>query len=255
MAESQPKGTMPLLDHFRELRIRLFRVALAVLVGASASWYFYTPLVDFLAKPLCTSVNNPSGVIEKCSALYINGVLGPLNLKISLSIVGGLIMSAPFWLLQIWGFLSPGLHKRERRYAILFISLSIPFFAAGILFGYWLLPFAIEQIMGLTPSHLNNLVRFDEYLSFVAKLLFVFGLGFEFPVLLVCANLANFVSGRSILKPWRYVIFGITAFAAIVVPTGDPFTMLALAVPLWLLYGIAGAIALWHDRGWRFRKK
>lgn len=255
MAETQPKGTMPLLEHFRELRIRLFRVALAILVGASASWYFYNSIVNFLAKPLCTTTVNPTGAIEKCSSLYINGVLGPLNLKISLSIVGGLILSAPFWLLQIWGFLSPGLHKRERRYAILFILLSIPFFAAGILFGYWLLPFAIEQIMRLTPSHLNNLVRFDEYLSFVAKLLFVFGLGFEFPVLLVCANLANFVSGRSILKPWRYVIFGITAFAAIVVPTGDPFTMLALAVPLWLLYGIAGTIALWHDRGWRFRKR
>ena len=254
MAELQPRGTMPLLEHFRELRIRLFRSAISIFVGASVGWFAYQRVVDFLAKPICTSNINPDGLLDKCSSLYINGVLGPLNLKISLSILSGLILASPFWLWQIWGFLSPGLHKRERRYSLLFITLSIPFFSAGLIFGYWLLPFAIEQIMGLTPGNLSNLVRFDEYLSFVSKLLLVFGIGFEFPVLLVCANLAHLVSGKSILKPWRYVIFGITAFAAAVVPTGDPFTMLALAVPLWILYLCAGLIALWHDNGWRIKR-
>jgi sec-independent protein translocase protein TatC len=189
-----------------------------------------------------------------CGTLYINGVLGPLNLKISVAIFVGLILSAPLWIYQLWAFISPALKKRERRYGILFFFLATPFFIAGVWFGYWLLPIAIQQIMGLTPTDLSNLIRFDEYLVFVLKLLLVFGIAFELPVFLLALNLMGILSGAAMLRPWRYVVFALTLFAAIFVPTGDPFTMLFLAIPLWCFYFSACLIGVLHDNNWRIRR-
>jgi len=135
-----------------------------------------------------------------------------------------------------------------------FFFLATPFFVAGVWFAYWLLPIAIQQIMGLTPSDLSNLIRFDEYLVFVLKLLLVFGIAFELPVFLLALNLMGVVSGRGMLRPWRYVVFGITLFSAIFVPTGDPFTMLLLAIPMWFFYFAAAFVGIIHDNGWKIRR-
>ena len=248
-----PRGTMPLLEHFRELRTRLFRASLGIIAGGTLGWLFYDNIVKTLARPICNlklhAVSNSKG----CGTLYINGVLGPLNLKISVSIFVGIILSAPIWIYQLWAFVSPALKKRERRYSLLFLFLATPFFALGVWFAYWLLPIAIQQIMGLTPSSLGNLIRFDEYLVFVLKLLLVFGIAFELPVFLLALNLMKVLSGRSMLRPWRYVVFGITLFSAIFVPTGDPFTMLLLAIPMWVFYFGACLLGIFHDNGWKLR--
>jgi sec-independent protein translocase protein TatC len=164
------------------------------------------------------------------------------------------IISSPFWIYQLWAFVSPALKRKERRYSLLFIFLATPFFALGVWFAYWLLPIAIQQIMGLTPNTLSNLVRFDEYLVFVLKLLVVFGIAFELPVFLFALNLMNILSGRAMLRPWRYVVFGITLFAAVFVPTGDPFTMLFLAIPMWAFYFGAALLGILHDNGWKLRR-
>ena len=249
-----PKGTMPLLEHFRELRTRFFKSAIGILLGAAIGWIFYNKIVETLSRPICDlhmkAVSNQS----QCGTLYVNGVLGPLNLKISVAIFVGLILSAPMWIYQLWAFISPALKKRERRYGLLFFFLATPFFATGIWFAYWLLPIAIQQIMGLTPSDLSNLIRFDEYLVFVLKLLLVFGIAFELPVFLLALNLMGIVSGRGMLRPWRYVVFGITLFSAIFVPTGDPFTMLLLAIPMWFFYFAAAFLGIIHDNGWKLRR-
>ncbi len=248
------RGRMPLLEHFRELRKRMFRAALGVLVGASVGWIFYDRIVEKLSHPICALRLKATGVSQGCGALYVNGVLGPLNLKISVAIFVGIILSAPMWLFQLWAFVSPALKREERKYSLGFLFLATPFFIAGVWFAYWLLPIAIEQIMGLTPTSLSNLIRFDEYLVFVLKLLLVFGIAFELPVFLLALNLMGVVSGRSMLKPWRYVVFGITVFSAVFVPTGDPFTMLLLAIPMWFFYFGAALIGVLHDNGWKIRK-
>jgi len=252
---SPEKGTMTLLEHFRELRKRLFRAALGVLLGGGFGWVFYDYIVDALSKPICRLKLSHAIGSNSCSSLYINGVLGPLNLKISVAIFTGIILSSPIWLYQLWAFISPALKKKEKRYSLLFIFLATPFFAFGVWVAYWIMPIAIQQIMGLTPHSLNNLIRFDEYLVFVLKLLVVFGLAFELPVFLLALNFMNILTGRGMLKPWRYVVFGITLFSAIFVPTGDPFTMLLLAIPMWIFYFAACFISIFHDRGWKFRKK
>lgn len=249
-----PKGTMPLLEHFRELRRRLFKSALGVLVGGIFGWVFYNKIVETLSKPICVLHMKAVPNNSACGTLYVNGVLGPLNLKISVAIFVGLILSAPLWVYQLWAFVSPALKKKERRYGLLFFLLATPFFVAGVWFAYWLLPIAIQQIMGLTPSDLTNLIRFDEYLVFVLKLLLVFGIAFELPVFLLALNLMGVVSGKTMLRPWRYIVFGITLFSAIFVPTGDPFTMLFLAIPMWAFYFAACMIGILHDNKWKFRQ-
>jgi sec-independent protein translocase protein TatC len=191
---------------------------------------------------------------DSCGVLYINGVLGPIDLKFKISIIIGALIAAPIWLYQIWAFISPGLHKRERRNSILFVIFAVPFFAIGVLAGYLVLPIAVDVLLSFTPNSLTNLVRFDDYLGFVTQLIFVFGVAFELPVFLVALNLAGILSGRGILKPWRYAIFAITLFSAIFTPTGDPITMFFLAVPLYLLYLAAGGISLLVDRKRRLRK-
>jgi sec-independent protein translocase protein TatC len=191
---------------------------------------------------------------DSCGVLYINGVLGPIDLKFKISIIIGALIAAPIWLYQIWAFISPGLHKRERRNSILFVIFAVPFFAIGVLAGYLVLPIAVDVLLSFTPNSLTNLVRFDDYLGFVTQLIFVFGIAFELPVFLVALNLAGILSGRGILKPWRYAIFAITLFSAIFTPTGDPITMFFLAVPLYLLYLAAGGISLLVDRKRRLRK-
>jgi len=241
-------GRMPLLEHFRELRKRVVRAAAAILVASAVGWAFYPKIVNALAKPICNLHRSHIAGLGNCGALYVNGVLGPLNLQVTVSFLVGVIISAPIWLYQLWAFVAPGLHRREKKYSILFISIATPFFAGGAYLGYRVLPLAVKALLGFTPSSLNNLVRCDDYRSCVLRLILVFGGAFELPVLLVALNLAGVLSGRGILKPWRIAIFSITFFTAAFSPTGDPLTMSLLALPLILLYFLSGGIALLNDR-------
>ena len=247
-------SSMPLIEHFNELRKRLFKSALAIAAASFVGWFAYERIINRLASPICDLQKATGLGSDSCGVLYINGVLGPIDLKFKISIIIGALIAAPIWLYQIWAFISPGLHKRERRNSILFVIFAVPFFAIGVFAGYLVLPIAVDVLLSFTPNSLTNLVRFDDYLGFVTQLIFVFGIAFELPVFLVALNLAGILSGRGILKPWRYAIFAITLFSAIFTPTGDPITMFFLAVPLYLLYLAAGGISLLVDRKRRLRK-
>jgi sec-independent protein translocase protein TatC len=238
---------MPLIEHFRELRKRVIRAALAITLFASVGWIFYTKIALVLTKPVC-NLEIATTIAHHCGVLYIDGVLGPLNLQISVAIVSGVILSSPIWLYQLWAFVAPALHKKEKKYSIFFIAAATPFFVAGAALAYWILPIAIRVLLGFTPTNLTNLIKFSDYLSFVLHLILLFGLAFELPVFLVALNFAGVVSGRTILKPWRIAVFGITVFSATFVPTSDPFTMLLLALPLVLFYFAAAGLAIANDR-------
>ncbi len=246
-------GRMPLIEHLRELRKRVVRSAGAIALCAAVGWIFYTDIITTLAEPVCDLKSAQESGADNCGALYINGVLGPLNLHIKVAILTGLLLAAPIWLYQLWAFIAPALHKREKRNSFLFILAATPFFSVGAYFGYSILPLAIKVLFGFTPDALNNLVKFDDYLDFVTRTIFFFGIGFELPVFLVALNLIGAISGKGILRPWRIWIFGITLFVAGFTPSPDPLSMLALALPLITLYFLAGGIALLNDR--RRRKK
>ncbi len=241
-------GRMPLIEHLRELRKRIVKSALAISVGLIIGWILYNPIITTLAKPVCDLKKAQESGANHCGSLYINGVLGPLNLQIKVALLTGVILTAPVWLYQLWAFIAPALHRKERRNSIFFIIAATPFFAAGATLGYLILPVAIRVLFGFTPSALSNLVRFDDYLDFVLRVILLFGIAFELPVFLVTFNAIGFLSGRAILRPWRIWIFGITLFIAGFTPSADPLSMIMLAIPLVSLYFAAGGIALLNDR-------
>jgi sec-independent protein translocase protein TatC len=247
-------GRMPLLEHLREFRRRVVRSSIIILIASGIGWYFYNPIITALAKPVCDLSKAQASSATHCGGLYINGILGPLNLQIKVALLTGVIFSAPLWLYQLWSFIAPALHRKEKRNSALFILSATPFFAGGATVGYLILPMAIKVLFGFTPHSLSNLVRFDDYLDFVMRVILLFGLAFELPIFLIALNLIGFLSGKAILRPWRLWVFGITLFTAAFTPTGDPLTMALLAVPLCLFYFMAGAIALLVDRSRAKRK-
>lgn len=243
-----PGGRMPLLEHFRELRNRVVKSAFAISLGSLIGWFFYNEIITKLAEPVCDLRAAQQSGAASCGALYINGVLGPLNLQIKVAILSGIIITAPLWLYQLWAFIAPALHRKEKRNSILFFAAATPFFGVGAYLGYTILPVAVRVLFGFTPTSLANLVKFDDYLDFVLRVILLFGIAFELPVFLVTFNFIGFLSGKSILKPWRIWVFGICLFVAGFTPSADPLSMLALALPLILLYLMAGGIALLNDR-------
>ena len=242
------EARMPLLDHLRELRKRVLRSAIAVLIAFGGGWYFYNPIIRTLAKPVCDLKAAQESGSASCGALYISGVLGPLDLQIKVALLAGIIASAPFWLYQLWAFIAPALHRKEKRTSVLFVVAATPFFAMGATLGYVILPVAIKALFGFTPDSISNLVRFDDYLDFVLRLILLVGLAFELPIFLLTFNLIGFLRGKTILKPWRAWVFGIFLVVAAFSPTADPLSMVLLAAPLIVLYFAAGGIAVLVDK-------
>jgi sec-independent protein translocase protein TatC len=226
---------MPLAEHLRELRRRIGRSALAILLLTSVGWVYYDRITDFLAAPICDLRHAKTS----CGTLYINGVLGPLNLQLKVALTVGVVLAAPIWLYQLWAYLAPGLHRREKRWAVIFTATATPLFAAGSYLSYLILPQAIKILLGFTPGALNNLIKFDDYLDFVLRMILVFGLSFELPLILIALSLANLLTVKRMLAWWRGAVFSIFLFTAIFTPTGDPLTMTLLAAPLIVLYFVA----------------
>ena len=248
MKERSESARMPLLEHLREFRKRVVRSAAAISLAAIIGWFFYNEIITKLAEPVCDLAAAQRTGSNTCGSLYINGVLGPLNLQIKVALLTGVILAAPIWLYQLWAFIAPALHRKERRNSIFFFVAATPFFVAGTFLGYSILPIAIEVLFGFTPDALTNLVKFDDYLDFVMRAILLFGIAFELPVFLVTFNLIGFLSGTAILRPWRIWVFSIVLFVAGFTPSADPLSMILLAVPLILLYLLSGLFALWNDR-------
>ena len=240
-------GRMALTDHFRELRARLLRsvVLLVVLFGVALPFYDPT-LLDLVLKPY-NDAREALGAKVQTEA-YVKGTTGPLLLQLKLCGVAAIVVSSPYWLSQIWGFIVPGLRAQEKKWSRVFAAIAGPLFIVGVGVGYYVLPRGLEVLIGFTPGGLANLVEFGEYFSFLTRMLLVFGIAFEIPLFVVMLNLAGVVSGKQIgrYRPW--IIIGTFIFAAVATPSTDPFSMLALAVPMLILFAIAEIIARVIDR-------
>ncbi len=239
---------MTLVEHIGELRSRLFKSVLAVVVTTAAAFSFHDRVLHFLTRPYCNlpEAHRLSGG-ESCS-LIVTGVLEGFNVSLRVSLYVGIIAAAPIWLYQVWRFITPGLHKNERRWGLAFVAASTLLFSAGAALAYLMLGKGLKFMLSFASGGLTPALKIDSYLSFISTAAVAFGLGFEFPVLLVLLNLSGVLSFVRMRSWWRGVILGIFIFAAVATPSGDPFTMTAMATPMVVMYGVALLVSRAHDR-------
>jgi len=238
-------GRMALSDHLRELRARILRVVMLMLLVLVVSLFFFDTLFDLVYGPYIAAQETlPDGA----SIATTNGAGGGLMLYLKLCGFAAVIGTSPYWLYQIWAFILPGLHPQERKWSRVFAAIAGPLFVAGVVLGYVTLPKGLEILIGLNPDGVTNLVEFTEYLQFFSRTILVFGLAFEIPLFVVLLNLAGVVSGKQLgaHRPW--IIVGIFVFAAVATPSADPFTMTFMAGPMVVLFFISEVIARWNDR-------
>ncbi|MET7442850.1 twin-arginine translocase subunit TatC [Streptomyces sp. NPDC004082] len=258
--EKDPEGRMPLAEHLRELRNRLAKAMLAIVAVTVVAAFFYNDIVNLITRPILDSVGCEQtfeqlakASAEPCAQITINGLLTPFTLALKVSLMAGVVLASPVWLYQLWGFVAPGLHRHEKKYAYAFVGSGVPLFLGGAYFAYRVLPTTAKVLLDFTPDGASNLLPLDDLLDLVTRMVLVFGLSFELPLLLIFLNLTGAITGKRMLGWWRGMIMGITVFAAIATPSTDPLTMLALAGPIWILYFGAVAFSLLNDRRRRLR--
>jgi sec-independent protein translocase protein TatC len=242
-----PDGQMALADHLRELRARLMIVAVTIVLGIVVAWFFYDFTFQLLLNPYeaARETLEARGVETQP---VISGVAASLLLRLKISALAAVIVTCPIWLYQIWAFIVPGLHPHERRSTKMFAVIAGPLFVAGVAVAYYVLPKGMEVLIGFTPADIQSLIEFDKYLSFLIRMMLVFGVAFEIPLFVVMLNLAGVVSGRTLgaYRPW--IVIGTFVFAAVATPSTDPFSMIFLAVPMALLFLVSELIARAVDR-------
>lgn len=239
-------GQMALGDHFRELRARLMRVVLVLVVATIVAFFFYNQIFDVILRPY----NEARAMLArgKVSKPVINGVGGPLMLQLKMCGMAAVLASSPYWLYEVWAFILPGLHAKERRWTRLFVAVAGPLFLAGAGVGYYVLPKGLQVLINFTPDSVVNLVEFSSYFSFVTRMMLVFGVAFEIPLFVLLLNLAGILPGRTLgrYRPW--IIVGTFVFAAVATPSTDPFSMLMLAIPMTILFILSEIVARLVDR-------
>jgi sec-independent protein translocase protein TatC len=238
---------MALADHLRELRARLLRITVALVVGSTVAWFFYDQLFSRLLDPYEAARERleAKGVDSQG---VITGVTTSLLLRLKISALAALVATSPYWLYQIWAFIVPGLHSNEKRWTRLFAAIAGPLFIAGVATAYYVLPKGMEVLIGFTPGSLQSLVDFGDYFRFLTRMLLVFGVAFEIPLFVVMLSLAGVVSGKALgaYRPW--IVVGTFVFAAVATPSTDPFSMLMLALPMTVLFLVSEGIARLIDR-------
>jgi sec-independent protein translocase protein TatC len=242
-------GSMTLFEHLRELRYRLVVAALAILVGTVVAWFFHEQLQHLLRYPYDVGIaqlkaNNPGS-----NTLIVNqGIASPLSLALKVSGLAGLVLSSPIWLWQLWSFIVPGLLAKEKKWALIFIGAATPLFLAGVAVGYLVMPKGIMVLLSFTQDGVTNLQDVNQFLSFLMRIMIVFGVAFLIPLVVLMLNILGVIPARYLSKYRTYVVFGTFVFGAIATPSTDPFSMLALAAPMTLLFLAAEVIAHVLDR-------
>ncbi len=248
---STPDGTMALFDHLRELRYRLTIALIAVVLASIVAAVFYNPLYELLLYPHDVAKALLAEEHPGIDLSLVNtGVSAPFILAIKICAVAGLIASSPVWLYQIWAFIMPALLAQEKKWALAFICSATPLFLAGVAMGYWIMPRGISVMLGFTPENqaITNLIDLPAFLNFMLQIMLVFGVAFLIPIVVLALNLLGVVKAQQLAKSRTYIIFGTFVVGAVATPTTDPFSMLALAIPMSVLYLVSEAICHVNDR-------
>jgi sec-independent protein translocase protein TatC len=246
-----PAATMTLVAHLTELRNRTAKALLALLVAtAVAFWWYEHGLGDFIRAPYCdlpAHLRFTGGGEQECG-LLITDVLGGVFIRLKVSFLCGAVLSAPFWLYQLWAFITPGLKRNEKRYAYGFVAASSVLFALGATLAYLSLSAGLQLLLGLAGSGTVIALTAQDYIGFALSLLVAFGVSFEVPLVAVALNLVGVLSYATLRGARRWIFFLTIVFAAVITPTQDPFTMLLMAGPMIVLFELAIQVARLVDR-------
>lgn len=226
MSAAEPQS---ILTHLDELRWRIVKMAIAILVGAIVAFVFADQLRNILEAPFEKAA--PESSLQSLAATEQWGVLMRIGL------FGGVILASPVILFQLWGFVNPALTSRERKWAIPVVMALAALFVGGVLFGYWALPRGLAFLLDIFPDVDNNL-RVGDYYSFTLRFLLAFGLAFLYPVFLFAAAAAGVVTSQQLARGRRWAVLIVVTGAALITPSGDAFTLMLLSVPLYLMYEI-----------------
>jgi sec-independent protein translocase protein TatC len=242
-----PEGRMSLGDHIRELRSRLIKAAVGLAVGAIVGFVFFNRIWSVLREPFCKAHSTGPLSSNGCGSLVFGSVFDPILWHFKVALITGIVLSSPVWLYQIWAFVTPGLRAKERRYAIGFVATALPLFLAGATLAYFVMSKGLHLLLGFAPHGTIALISIDHYLSYALAMLLMFGAAFDVPLLVVMLNRVGVLSYARLKKSRRVTIFLVFVFAAVATPSGDPFTMIALGIPLLILLELATQIARVHD--------
>jgi sec-independent protein translocase protein TatC len=233
-----PDDRMTLTEHLAELRSRIIKAILAISLGAVVVFVFYDPIINWLAHPYFHLCNEKPGTCGSSNQFLIIGPLDGFNTRVKVSAYGGLILALPIVLWQLWRFITPGLHPKEKRYAIPFVLTSVVLFLLGAAIAYWILPFSFDFLIGYSGPGIAAFTP-SKYVSFVTLFMVAFGIAFEFPVLLVFLQIVGVLTPKKLSKWRRQSFVGIFVLAAVATPSGDPYSLFALAIPMYVFYELS----------------
>lgn len=235
-------GQMTVIEHLTELRSRLIKSALAIAAGAVVGWWIYPDVLQFILEPYCETIDDPS-----CT-LRVDEPLESLSTRMMVAGYVGIGLAVPVWLWQAWRFVSPGLYPHERRHGITFVALGVVLFALGVSLAFWTMPRALEFLIDIGGPDLFTEFRAKAYIDFTIKMMLAFGLGFEFPLILVFLQILGIVSPQALARQRRLALVGIVILVAVITPSGDPISLIALAGPMYLFYEAAIAFGKLRQR-------
>jgi sec-independent protein translocase protein TatC len=230
---------MPLMEHLIELRKRLLICFAAVVVCGVVVFFLYSHVLNFLSGPYEHVTRNSQGCGRHGCKLIVTGPLDPLMVRLKIAGYGGLALSVPIVMWQIWRFIVPGMNSNERRYAAGFAVGGVVLFAMGCVVAWFTVTKALAFLLGVGGDELRPLVDANKYLTLVMLMFAAFGFAFEFPLLVMFLLLVGVVNTRQLRASRRWAAVGITTFAAVITPSQDPFSLLFMAVPLYIFYEAA----------------
>jgi sec-independent protein translocase protein TatC len=247
---------MTLVEHLTELRSRIIKSLVAVAIGMVVAWFAYNWILDILLQPYCDSIRGStlqlitqSGKSAGC-ALIVTDPLEAFGTRLRIAGYGGIALAMPVILWQLWRFVTPGLYPHERKYAIPFVLSALVLFFMGAALAYWTLPKALGFFEAVGGPNLIQFYSPGPYLRLIVYMMLAFGLGFEFPILLIFLQMAGILSVSTLRRFRRWAIVGIVVFVAVITPSGDPISLLVLSVPMVLFY----EISIWFGWWWNRRK-